>query len=1039
LGFSIARPGLVLALTALVAALGVWSYRHLPIDAVPDITNVQVQINTAAPGMTPLEVERLITYPLETALGGLPGLEYTRSLSRYGLSQVTVVFKDGTDIYLARNLANERLQEARDRLPRRAEPSLGPIATGLGEIYMYVIEADPDALTPEGRAYSPYELRTLQDYVVRPQLRNLPGVVEVNTLGGMERQYHVMPDPKKLMAYGLTFEDLAEALDKGNRNAGAGHVEINGEQRLLRLPGRLTTPAELLGLPVGEEGGIPTPLSAVAEIAIGHELRSGAATENGREVVLGTVMMLMGENSREVAGRVAAKMKEVNRSLPPGVTARPLYDRTALVDLTLATVRKNLWEGALLVIAVLFILLGHLRAALIVACVIPLAMLFTLIGMVQGKVSANLMSLGALDFGLIIDGSVIVVENCLRRLSEAGRGRSSPLAAAERLSLISSAAREVIRPGVFGIGIILIVYLPLLALSGVEGKMFRPMALTVILALIGALILTLTFIPAALTLGLGGKVSEKENRVVLSAKRVYAPALRWVLAHGQVVWASALVGVLLCGLLTTRMGREFIPTLDEGDIAMHAMRIPGTGLEQSVSMQHALEKRLREFPEVKDAFAKIGTAEVANDPMPPNVADGFIMLKPRAEWPDPAKSKADLIAEIQSALRGIPGNQYEFTQPIQMRFNELIAGVRSDVAVKCFGDDMDTLVAWGEKIEKVLREIPGASDVKAEQVKGLPMISILPDRLALARYGVTVSDMQAAVSTAMAGEEAGAVYEGDKRIPILVILPEKWRRDTDKLMDLPIPLPVRDGGNREYIPLQAVAAVEEGISLGQISREMGKRRLVVTSNVRGRDLGSFVEEAQARLQDLRLPAGYWIEYGGQFEQMISASKRMRLVVPAALLMIFLLLYSSLRSIKDACLVFTAIPLAMTGGVLALWLRGIPLSISAGVGFIALSGVAVLNGLVMIAFYQKLRGEGLPLMEAVWTGSLTRLRPVLMTALVAALGFVPMAFNVGTGAEVQRPLATVVIGGILSSTALTLLVLPLLYVMAHGRGEKRAAS
>lgn len=1036
--FSLKHRWLVMLIALGVAALGVWNFTRLPIDAVPDITNVQVQINATAPGYTPQEAEQRITYPVETALGGLPKLSYTRSLSRYGLSQVTVVFEDGTDIHFARQLLNERLQEVRGKLPAGVEVSMGPISTGLGEIFMYVIETDSGAKDASGRPYDPAALRELQDYVIKPQFRNLKGVAEVSAIGGYEKQYHVTPDPRKLMAYGLSFEDVVGALEKDNLNVGAGYIETSGEQKLVRIPGRMTDWRHLENVVVGTPNGVPVRLNQVADIGLGRELRTGAATENGKEVVLATVAMLMGENSRDVSQRVAEKMKSVQASLPEGVKIRVLYDRTNLVDRTIRTVQKSLLEGALLVIVVLFLLLGNFKAALATALVIPLAMLLTVTGMVHGRVSGNLMSLGALDFGLIVDGAVIIVENCLRRLGEAQHRIGKALGLEERLSVVRAATLEVAKPSLFGVFIILSVYLPILALSGIEGKMFHPMAWTVILALLAALVLSVTVVPALVGLIFTGKVAEKENAFLRFCKRVYLPVLDLCLQNRRMVVGGALVLVLLCGLLATRMGREFIPNLDEGDIALQSLRIPGTGMDQSVEMQKVIEKRVKQFPEVRDMFSKIGTAEIATDPMPPSIADGFIILKPRKEWPDPGKTKADLVAEIQEAVEGIPGNGYEVTQPIQMRFNELIAGVRSDVAVKIFGDDMDVLLASANKIEGVLKKVPGAADVKVEQVTGLPMLSIVPDRMALSRYGLNVSEVQDLAAMAVGGREAGDIVEGDRRFPIVVRLPENMRQDMDELKRIPIPLPAPDEGGREYVPLSAVASFENVLGPNQISRENGKRRVVVTANVEGRDLGSFVQEAQKKIEsEVSLQPGTWIDWGGQFENLISAAKRLQLVVPITLAVIFLLLFSSLGTVKNALLVFSGIPLALTGGVLALFVRGIPLSISAGVGFIALSGVAVLNGLVMLTFIESLRKEGKSIDVAVREGSLTRLRPVLMTALVASLGFVPMALASGTGSEVQKPLATVVIGGILSSTALTLLVLPVLYRLAHARKARLA--
>ena len=1043
---AIAHRWLVLLLVLVLSGLGLWSYQRLPIDAVPDITNVQVQINTEAPGYSPLESEQRLTYPIETALAGLARLDYTRSISRYGLSQVTAVFEDGTDVYFARQQVAERLQSAKGQLPPGVEPSLGPVATGLGEIFMYTVEAEPGASRPDGAPWTPTDLRTLQDWVVRPQLRNLQGVTEVNTVGGHVRQIHVTPNPAQLVAYGLTLRDLLDALARNNANAGAGYIERSGEQYLIRVPGQIGATDELPEIVVAQRDGLPIRLGEVADVVEGSELRTGAATENGREIVLGTVFMLVGENSRAVARRAAERLDQVNASLPEGVRATAVYDRTELVDRTIETVRTNLWEGALLVIAVLFLLLGNLRAALITAAVIPLTMLMTLTGMVQNKVSGNLMSLGALDFGLILDGAVIIVENCLRRFREAQHHHGRLLTRDERFELAASASTEVIKPSLFGVVIITAVYLPIFALSGVEGKMFHPMAFTVVIALVAAMVLSLTFVPAAVALFVTGKVAEKDNVVMAAAKQGYAPLLQAALRLRWLVVAAAAVLVGLSALLATRLGSEFIPSLDEGDIALHALRIPGTGLEQAIGMQTQLEARIKQFLEVDKVVAKIGTADVATDPMPPSVADTFIMLKDRSEWPDPRKPKAVLVRELEAAVKAIPGNNYEFTQPVQMRMNELIAGVRADVAIKVFGDDMDVLAGLGDQIETLARQVPGAADVKLEQVTGLPMLTITPDRAALARYGLALDDVQDAIAIAMGGRAAGQLFEGDRRFDIIVRLPETLRTNLDRLGELPIPLPPSAAAahapgealttTARYVPLGELVELDIAPGPNQVSRENGKRRVVVTANVRDRDLGSFVEELRARVgENLELPEGYWVNYGGTFEQLISASQRLQLVVPIALIAIFGLLFMAFGSGRDAAIVFSGVPLALTGGVAALWLRDIPFSISAGVGFIALSGVAVLNGVVMIAFIRRLREQGDPLEDAIVDGALGRLRPVLMTALVASLGFVPMALNVGTGAEVQRPLATVVIGGILSSTLLTLLVLPALYRLLHRDGDE----
>ncbi|GAB1406295.1 CusA/CzcA family heavy metal efflux RND transporter [Thermomonas brevis] len=1036
---AIAHRWLVLLLVLGVSALGFWSYGRLPIDAVPDITNVQVQVNTEAPGYSPLEAEQRVTFPVETALAGMARLQYTRSISRYGLSQVTVVFEDGTDIYFARQQVAERLQAASSQLPEGIEPTLGPVATGLGEIFMYTVEAEEGATKDDGQPWTPTDLRTLQDWVIRPQLRNLKGVTEVNTIGGNVQQYHVTPDPAKLIAYNLTLNDLLRAIERNNASTGAGYIERGGEQNLIRIPGQVGDEEGLRGITVAMRDGLPLRISDVAEVHIGSELRTGAATKDGHEVVLGTVFMLIGENSREVAVRAADRLKEIDATLPEGVSARSIYDRTRLVDRSIATVQKNLLEGALLVIAVLFLLLGNIRAALITAAVIPVAMLMTITGMVQNRVSANLMSLGALDFGLIVDGAVIIVENCLRRFGERQHTLGRLLTREERFDLAASASAEVIKPSLFGLFIIAAVYLPIFALSGIEGKTFHPMAITVVMALTAAMVLSLTFVPAAVAQFVSGKVEEKETRVMRAMNRIYAPLLQKALAMRALVVACAAVLVVLCGLLATRLGTEFIPNLDEGDIALHALRIPGTSLTQAIGMQEQLESRIKQFPEVDKVVGKLGTAEVATDPMPPSVADTFVLLKDRKDWPDPRKPKEVFVAELEQAVRAIPGNNYEFTQPVQMRMNELIAGVRAEVAIKVFGDDLEELAGIGDQIEAVAKTIPGNADVKLEQVTGLPLMVITPDRAALARYGLAVADIQETVAAAMGGANAGQLFDGDRRFDIVVRLPEAERQDPKALAALPIALPAGSGGVDEasvahipgVVPLSAVAKIEVELGPNQVSRENGKRRVVITANVRGRDLGSFVEELRAKVADeIELPSGTWVEYGGTFEQLISASQRLSVVVPVVLVMIFGLLFMAFGSGKDAAIVFSGVPLALTGGVLALWLRGIPFSISAGVGFIALSGVAVLNGLVMITFIRRLREQGDPLHEAVIDGALTRLRPVLMTALVASLGFVPMALNVGTGAEVQRPLATVVIGGIISSTLLTLLVLPALYRLIH---------
>ena len=1028
--FSIRNRWLVIILVIGLMVLGIYNFTRLSIDAVPDITNVQVQINTEAAGYTPLETEQRITFPIETAMAGLPKLDYTRSLSRYGLSQVTVVFEEGTDIYFARQLIGERLQNIKSELPQGVEPEMGPIATGLGEIFMYIVEADPNVKKDDRTNYSPMDLQTLQEWVILPQLRNLKGVIEVNSVGGYRKQYHVKPYPDRLLTYGLTIHDVTNALERNNENVGAGYIERSGEQYLIRMPGQVKNLDDIRNIIVTKKDDLVIRIGQIADVELGSPLRTGAATQSGKEVVIGTAMMLIGENSREVSQRVAKKLVEVNKSLPAGVVAKPVYDRTELVDRTISTVRTNLLEGALLVIVILFLLLGNFRAALITAMVIPISMLMTITGMVENRVSGNLMSLGALDFGLIVDGAVIIIENCIRRFGIAQNQLGRLLTKEERFKLTAEATTEVLKPSIFGVIIITVVYLPIFSLTGVEGKMFHPMAITVVMALISALILSLTFIPAAVAIFVTGKVKHKENKIISGVKRGYEPALRWSINHPLIVISAAIVLVLVSLFGATRMGAEFIPNLDEGDIALHALRIPGTSLTQSVNMQVILEKRLKEdFPEIKEVFGKIGTPEVATDPMPPSVADTFIMIKPRKQWPNPSKTKVELIKEMEEVAKTVPGNNYEFTQPIEMRFNELISGVRTDLAVKIYGDDLDVMLDVAEEVEKELKNIPGGADVKIEQATGLPVLSILPDRSALDRYGLNMSDVQDIVQVAMGGREAGKLFEGDRRFDIVVRLPEHIRTNIEVLEDLPVPLSTFNESQDSigYVPLKEVAKLEVAYGPNQISRENGKRRVVITANVRERDLGSFVDEVQERIeQRVNIPAGYWMEYGGTFEQLISAKRRLMIVVPVALLLIFGLLLMAFGSARLAFIIFTGVPLALTGGIAALLLRDISFSISAGVGFIALSGVAVLNGVVMLSFIRDLEEKGKPREEAIIEGALTRLRPVLMTALVASLGFVPMALNVGAGAEVQRPLATVVIGGIISSTILTLLVLPALY-------------
>ena len=1025
---SLSRPGLVMFGVLLLIGLGTWNFTRLPIDAVPDITNVQVTVNTEAPGYTPLEVEQRVTFPLENAMSGIPRLSYTRSVSRYSLSQITVVFEEGTDIYFARQQVAERVNAVKGELPQLLEPAMGPISTGLGEIFMFTVSATPGARNADGSTVTPTNLRSVHDWIIRPQLLRVSGVAEINPIGGFKKEVLVAPDPVKLLARGLTFEDVIRALTDNNSNQGAGFIEHNGSQWLMRVPGQADDIEALGAIVVRESDSVPVRVRDVAQVGPGLELRSGAATQDGLEVVMSTVFMLIGENSREVANAVAEKLQEVNTSLPPGIVATAVYDRTALVDKTLATVRTNLVEGAILVIVVLFLFLGNIRAALLTAAVIPVAMLMTISGMVQTRVSANLMSLGALDFGLIVDGAVIIVENCLRRLSQTG---ATPLALRERLEVVFDATNEVIRPALFGVFIITAVYIPIFALTGVEGKMFHPMAITVVIALVSAMILSVTFVPAAVALLFKKPVREKKNIIVNGAVYLYRPVLLASLQFRWLVVGLAVLLVVISGWLVTRLGTEFVPNLDEGDIAMHALRIPGTSLAQAVLMQEQLEAEIKALPEVEHVFAKIGTAEVATDAVPPSVADNFIILKPREQWPDPDKPKAQFVRELEAKVTPIPGNRYEFLQPIQMRFNELIAGVRAELAVKVFGDDFDTLIELGAAVENAINQVPGAADVAVEQATGLPVLTIMPNREALARYGVSLSALQRLVATALGGTLAGQLYEGDQRVDIVVRLPEHLRTDPDRLLSLPVPL--AKGG---FVPLSELATTELVSGYNQINRENGKRRVVVSANVRGQDLGSFVNDVrEAVAKQVDIPAGYWVEYGGTYQNLQSAANRLSIVVPVTLVLILGLLVMALGTFRDAGIIFSGVPLALTGGVLALMFREIPFSISAAVGFVALSGIAVLNGLVLVSFIRDLRQHGRLLDDAIVEGALTRLRPVLMTALVAALGFVPMALNTGIGSEVQRPLATVVIGGIISSTLLTLVVLPALYRLAHGTETK----
>lgn len=1000
--------------------VGIYSYQKLSIDAVPDITNVQVQINSQANGFTAPEVEQRITYPIENAMSGIPNLEQTRSISRYGLSQVTIIFKDGTDIYWARQLINQRLQEAKSALPDSIDPQMSPISTGLGEIYQWVIKAEPNAKKADGSAYSAMDLREIQDWIIRPQLQRVQGVAEVNSIGGYNKTYVVSPDLTRLQQLQIPLTDLQDTLQNNNENRGAGFIEENGQQLTVRVPGMLTSIQDIQNVTVATKNGLPIRVADVASVSIGHDLRTGGATYNGQETVLGIAMMMMGENSKTIAKAIDQKVQEIQRSLPQGVVIETVYDRSSLVDKAIKTVAKNLIEGAILVIVILFIFLGNFRAALITACIIPLAMLFTLTGMAEQKISANLMSLGALDFGIIVDGAVVIVENCIRRLAEAQHLKGRLLTRSERFTEVFLAAKQARRPLIFGQIIIMVVYLPIFALAGVEAKMFHPMAMTVVLALLGAIILSVTFVPAAVALFVTGEVKEKESRWMMTLKKGYAGLLDKAYAFRYVVVTAAVSILILTSAIATRVGSEFAPQLSEGDFALQLMRAPSTGIEESLKIQENVEKQLlKAFPEIKAIFARTGTAEVATDVMPPNISDGIVLLKPHDQWPNPKETIDELRTRMLQFVNQIPGNNSEFSQPIELRFNELISGVRSDIGVKIFGDDMQVLNQEAEKIAQQLRSIPGASEVKVEQTDGLPLLNVDVDHALAAQYGLSVKSIQDIVAASIGGQSVGQILQGDRRFDFVIRLQENMRTP-QQLAQLPIRLP--NGG---LIQLQDVAKVENILGLAQVSRENGKRRVIVTANVRDRDLGSFVQEMQSKLAQQKLPSGYWLGYGGQFENLASATARMQIVVPMALIMIFVLLMAVFSNFKDSLLVFSGVPFALSGGLVALWLRDIPLSMSAGVGFIALSGVAVLNGLVMLTFIKELRTT-LDVHAATWKGAVLRLRPVLMTAFVASLGFIPMALATGTGAEVQRPLATVVIGGIISSTILTLVLLPVIY-------------
>lgn len=1012
--------------------IGIYSYKNLAIDAVPDITNVQVQINSQANGFTATEVEQRITYPIENAMAGLPSMEQTRSISRYGLSQVTIIFKDGTDIYWARQLINQRLQEAKSALPASVDPQMSPISTGLGEIYQWVIKAEPQAKKPDGSSYTAMDLREIQDWIVRPQLQRVPGVAEINSIGGYNKTYIVSPDLNRLQQLNLSLTTLQQAMTDNNENRGAGFIEDNGQQLTVRVPGMLSSIQDIENVTLETKSGLPIRVSDVAKVSIGHDLRTGGATYNGEETVLGIAMMMMGENSKTVAQALDAKVAQIQTSLPAGVVLETVYNRSTLVDRAIQTVAKNLIEGAILVIVVLFIFLGNFRAALITACVIPLSMLFTLTGMAQQHISANLMSLGALDFGIIVDGAVVIVENCIRRLAEAQQLQGRLLTRQERFKEVFLAAKQARRPLLFGQFIIMVVYLPIFTLSGVEAKMFHPVAIAVVLALLGAMILSITFVPAAVALWVTGEVKETESRWMLALKRAYAALLDWAYAWRRVVLTGVVGILLITAAISTRVGSEFAPQLSEGDFALQLMRAPSTGIEESLKIQAQVEQQLlKQFPEIKAIFARTGTAEVATDVMPPNISDAVILLKPRKEWPDSTETIDELRARMLDAVAQLPGNNSEFSQPIELRFNELISGVRSDIGVKVFGDDLQVLNREAEKIAQQLKTISGASEVKVEQTDGLPLLNVKIDHALAAQYGLSIKAIQDLVATSIGGASVGQILQGDRRFDFVIRLDDQLRTPQQLAM-LPLQLP--NGG---LIQLQDVAKVETILGFSQVSRENGKRRVIVTANVRDRDLGSFVAEMQQSLAQQKLPSGYWLGYGGQFENLASAAARMQIVIPLALLMIFILLMAVFHDLRESLLVFSGVPFALSGGIVALWLRDIPLSMSAGVGFIALSGVAVLNGLVMLTFIKELRST-LDVHSATWRGAILRLRPVLMTACVASFGFIPMALATGTGAEVQRPLATVVIGGILSSTLLTLLILPMVYRWMNERREQKHA-
>jgi cobalt-zinc-cadmium resistance protein CzcA len=1049
----------IVALFLVIAGIGLWQLTKLPIDAVPDITNNQVQINTVERGLSPVEIEKRVTFPIETALAGIPGLEQTRSLSRNGFSQVTAIFTDSTDLYFARQQVSERLAQARDALPEGVQPQIGPVTTGLGEVFMYSVDyanpngkgakvrngqpgwqSDGSFLTPEGSrltdevARAAY-LRTVQDWVIRPQLRTVQGVAGVDSIGGYEKQYIVEPDPVKLAAYGVSYSELAKALESANLAVGANYFNRGGEAFLLRADARIRDIDEIEDAIIATRGGIPVAIKNVATVRVGGDLRTGAASMNGHQVVIGTALMLIGENSRVVAQNVGEKIDAISKTLPPGIKVTPVLDRSKLVNATVSTVERNLIEGAILVAGALFLFLGNVRASIIAVLVIPFSFLMMATGMNIFGVPGNLMSLGALDFGLIVDGAVIIIENCLARLAHRQEHEGRLLTLRERLEETMRASQEMIRPTVYGQAIILLAFAPLLTFTGVEGKTFSPMAITIMLALVAAFILALTFVPAMVALLMRGKVSEKEVWVIAKAKEGYGPLLDKAVARpwpfilgGFGFFAAAL---FVFGFL----GQEFIPQLDEKNIAMASTRVPSVAIDQSLAMQRRVERAVSSLPEVELMFSKTGTAEVATDPMPQNVSDGFIILKPQDQWPSGVETKEDVLKRIEKVANAQIGQVYEVSQPIQLRFNELIAGVRGDVAIKLYGDDLDKMSAAAARIVSTLQSIPGAADVKAEQTSGSPTLDVRFDRAAIARYGLTVEEVADTVAAAMGGREAGLVFEGDRRFAVVVRVPQATRENLDALRSLPVLLPQESGGQRETVPLAQVAQFRFSEGLNQISRENGRRRVVIQANVRGRDVGSFVAEAQAKVEKLALPPGSYLEWGGQFENLQAASKRLSIVVPICFAAIFALLYMALGGLGRAVAVFAAVPLGLAGGVFTLALTGIAFSVSAAVGFICLAGVAVLNGLVVMSAIRERIEDGLTVTAAIVEGCREKMRAVIMTGIVPAIGFVPMALAHGTGAEVQKPLATTVIGGLLAATFLTLLVLPAITKVVLGWGTR----